>query len=367
MGSNVFQRLSEHISRLAIGPPHNEYLIQILQENLQEQEAELLLLLPTEVAPFKPVTVDELAVRTSIPETQLIETLDRLASRGLLFKGRRSDGEPGYSFLQFGYGMPQAIFWPNEDTPYARRMAELCIRHSSPEVLTEAFGGPGTKVFRWLPVHRRVEYGRQAVLPYARIEEVISRTSEIALVNCNCRVMSRLKGRSPCDYPLDVCMKYDDLAEYVITVGIGRKLSKDEALAVNRKAEEAGCVHFADNLVEGQIRHACNCCPCCCWSLGNYKRRRVPRDLLMACQFIRETDMEACAGCGECVDACPIGAVRMGDTTPEVDLDWCIGCGVCSLSCPTEAITMVRRDAVADPLADMEELSRDRMAQKGPG
>jgi Pyruvate/2-oxoacid:ferredoxin oxidoreductase delta subunit len=366
MGKGIFELLSEHISRLAIGPPYNDHLVQILRENFDEREAEILLTLPTGVAPFKPVTIDEIATSTNISKPELTEILNRLASRGLLFKGRGSDGKTGYSFLQFGYGMPQAIFWPNEDTPTARRMAELCIRHSSSEVLIQAFGGPGTKVFRWLPINRRVEYGRQAVLPYARIEHVILSTTEVALVNCNCRVMSRLKGRAPCDYPLDVCMKYDDLAEYVIDMGIGRKVSKDEAMAISQRAEEAGCVHFADNLVEGEIRHACNCCPCCCWSLGNYKRRRVPRDLLMACQFIRETEMDNCVGCGQCADACPINAVRIEDGTPQVDLNWCIGCGVCSLSCPTGAITMVRREAVAEPLVNMEALSRDRIAQKSP-
>jgi Pyruvate/2-oxoacid:ferredoxin oxidoreductase delta subunit len=364
MGRDVYTCLSEHISKLAVGPPHNDYLIQILRESLSEGEAKLLLNLPTQVAPFEPITAEQLEILVDFSTLKIEETLNRLAERGLLFKGRNKNGEFGYALHQFGFGMPQAIFWPNEDTPYARRMADLCIRHSSSEVLTKAFGGTSTKVFRWIPINRELGANKQAILPYARIDEVIAKTTVIAQVNCNCRVMSRLKGRDPCKYPLDVCMKYDDLAEYVIHVGIGRKLSQDEAMAINRKAEEAGCVHFADNVVEGEIKHACNCCPCCCWALGNYKRRRVPRDLLMACQFVRDTDLETCVGCEACVDACPIDAVEMKNGLPAVDSDWCIGCGVCATNCPTESIKMVRRHDIEEPLPSMKSLSMDRMNQK---
>jgi Pyruvate/2-oxoacid:ferredoxin oxidoreductase delta subunit len=364
MTEDAYTRLAQHLSVLAVGPPYNTYLVDILRESLTREEAEILLVLPTQVAPFEPVSLEEVSSYSEYSEDDLELILDKLAARGMLFKGDDGEGKKGYALHQFGFGMPQAIFWPNEDTPYARRMAELCIRHSSSEVLTKAFGGAGTKVYRWIPTKKSIEFNKQSVLPYANIEEIISNTTVIAGVNCNCRVMSRLKGRDPCGYPLDVCMKYDDLAEYVIDVGIGRRLSKDEAMAVNLKAEEAGCVHFADNVVEGEIKHACNCCPCCCWSLGNFNRRRIPRDLLMACQFIRITDLENCTGCEACVEACPINAVEMKDGFPEVDGDWCIGCGVCNMSCPSDAISMVRREGIENPLPDLKSLSQGRLAEK---
>ncbi|MCJ7595539.1 MAG: 4Fe-4S binding protein [Desulfobacterales bacterium] len=364
MAENVFERLASHMSALAIGPPYNEYLVRILRESLSQKEAEILLFLPTRISPFCPVPLVEIAKQCRYSERELDSILNKLAANGMIFKGDDGKGNKGYCLHQFGYGMPQAIFWPNEDTPYTRRMAEFCIRHSNKEALVKGFGGTGSKVYRWIPINKTLDITIQGILPYARIEEVIAKTTVVAAVNCNCRVMSRLKGRDPCGYPLDVCMKYDDLAEYVIDMQIGRRISKDEALALNKKAEEAGCVHFADNILEGEIKHACNCCPCCCWALGNYKRRRIPRDLLMACQFIRKTDFDECAGCGSCTEACPIDAVKMNDDFPEVDDAWCIGCGVCAGSCPTDAISMVRRDDVADPFPGLKELSQVRLAEK---
>jgi MinD superfamily P-loop ATPase len=77
--------------------------------------------------------------------------------------------------------------------------------------------------------------------------------------------------------------------------------------------------------------------------VGPIKRRKVPRDLIMATYFMRSTEEDACIGCGECVDVCPIDAVELVDDAPVVDEQWCIGCGVCSVRCPSDAITMTMR------------------------
>ena len=364
MATDLYEQLAAHMADLAIGPPYNEYLVQILSESLNPQEAEILFNIPSGIGPFETYSAQAIALKSNFSAEEVDALLSDLALRGLVYRRKGADDQWGYCLHQFGYGMPQAIFWPNEDTPYARKMADLCIRHSRKETLLKAFGGPQSQVYRWFPAGRTIETQKQAVLPYADIENVIAQTDRIAVVNCNCRVMSRLKGRNPCQYPLEVCMKYDDLAEYVIDTGIGRELSTDEALALNRASEEAGCVHFADNVMDGQIKHACNCCPCCCWSLGNYKRRRIPRDLLMACQFIRETDVDGCDGCGLCVEACPIDAVKVTEDTARVDLEWCIGCGVCASSCPNDAIKMVRREDISDPQPGFFELSRQRLDER---
>lgn len=364
MSRDIYERLALHMSKLPIGPPSNSYLAQMLRESLTQREAEILLYLPTELAPMNPLACESIAARVQRPEGEIATILDNLAARGMLYRGQDGEGREGYALHGFGYGMPQAVFWPNEDTPYARRMAELCIKHSTREALIEAFGGTGTKVYRWVPINRTVDRTCQAVLPYANMEKIIAGADVIAVVNCNCRVMSRLRDRKPCAYPLEVCMKYDELAEYVIHMGIGRSISKDESLAINLKAEEAGCVHFADNVIEGEVKHACNCCPCCCWSLGNLKRRRIPRDLIMACQFIRYTDFENCTGCGNCAEACPVDAVAMKNGIPEVDAAWCLGCGLCARSCPNDAVTMIRRDDTEDPLERFESLAMKRLAAK---
>jgi Pyruvate/2-oxoacid:ferredoxin oxidoreductase delta subunit len=150
----------------------------------------------------------------------------------------------------------------------------------------------------------------------------------------------------------------------LIERGLGREISKKEAVEVVRRSEEAGLVHLVDNAREG-IKHTCNCCGCCCWSVGSIRRRTIPRDVLMATYFLRETDEEKCTGCGSCADICPVGCVIMEGDLPVVDRDWCIGCGVCAVPCPTSAVKLVRRPGVVPP-KDFKELHnqilKERMA-----
>ncbi|KIX11241.1 indolepyruvate ferredoxin oxidoreductase subunit alpha [Dethiosulfatarculus sandiegensis] len=106
--------------------------------------------------------------------------------------------------------------------------------------------------------------------------------------------------------------------------------------------ETEGLVHMVDN-AQGGINHTCNCCGCYCWNLELIKRRKIPRDTLMAVHYLRRTEMDACIGCGACGDIYPVDAVTKQDDLPVVDQDWCIGCGACTGPCPTDAISLEAR------------------------
>lgn len=74
-------------------------------------------------------------------------------------------------------------------------------------------------------------------------------------------------------------------------------------------------------------------------------------DLLLALgggKTISSTEIEAsekatideskCTGCGNCVKACPFGAIVMLDHLPTVVSLMCEGCGVCTVVCPVDAV-----------------------------
>ena len=50
-------------------------------------------------------------------------------------------------------------------------------------------------------------------------------------------------------------------------------------------------------------------------------------------------NQESCVGCGACVDACPVNAIKVEDKAVIAEGD-CIECGACVGSCPTEAISL---------------------------
>ena len=51
-------------------------------------------------------------------------------------------------------------------------------------------------------------------------------------------------------------------------------------------------------------------------------------------------DKDTCAGCGACVDSCPVGAITIADDKAVIDEGTCIECGACVGSCPCEAISL---------------------------
>ena len=364
MGEEVYKKLAKHLSSLGMGYPEKEELLDILRENFTPLEAEVALALPTKLIPFEPVPVTRISPHIDIPKEELEKILSNLAQRGLLFSKKMKSGRMGYALQQFGYGFPQTFFWRGVNTPNAKKMAELVAKYSGKEQLREAYGNTETKAFRYIPTSQSIEPEKHAVFPFEMMEEVIQKVRVIALVHCPCRATAHLIGKKRCDHPLENCIKYDELAEYLIEKDIGREITKKEALEVIRKSEEAGLVHLVDNAREG-IKHTCNCCGCCCWSVGTIRRKKIARDVLMATYFLRETDQEKCTGCGACVEICPVNVVKMEGDFPVIDKDWCIGCGVCAVPCPASAVKLVRRsDAI--PPKDFKELHYEILKERKP-
>jgi H+/Na+-translocating ferredoxin:NAD+ oxidoreductase subunit B len=360
---DVYSRLADHLSNVGMGYPVRDTLLDILKENLNPIEAEITLALPEGVIPLSPVSVDEILSRVTIPRSELEPALESLAQNGALYVGTTPTGEKGYALLHVGFGFPQAFFWKGEDTPHARKMAGLVAKYFNTQVTREAFGSE-PKQYRYIPVGKAIKPALNAVFPVQLMEQVIATARRIAVAHCPCRVGYRLVGRG-CEHPTEVCMKFDELADFVIDQGLARELTKEEALDVIRITEEAGLVHFVDNAV-GEIKHNCNCCGCACWNVGNIRRRKIPRDAIMATYFMRDTDSEECSGCGECATICPVQAVEMSDDLPIVDREWCIGCGVCATVCPSDAVVLnVREEKSGEtPAATFRDLHHKILDQK---
>lgn len=362
---DIYGQLAEHLSLLGMGYPPNDDLEAILRANFNPREAEVALALPTRVIPLQPIGIDEIMEAARLPREELEDILEGLARKGLLFSGRTEDGKKGYALQQVGFGFPQSFFWKGEDTPQARKMAVLVVKYFNRKVTEAAYGPAETKPFRYIPVGKSIEFDTQAVYPFHLMEHVIGRATVVAVAHCPCRMTAHLRGRS-CEHPTEVCIKFDDLAEYVIERELAREITKEEALEIIKSSEEAGLVHFVDNAI-GHIKHNCNCCGCACWNVGSIKRRKIPRDVIMATYFIRKTDEDACTGCGECVHVCPVDAVVMEGDFPVVDERWCIGCGVCGAKCPNKGAQLKLRPDRADhiPAHDFAELHERIVEEKG--
>ena len=337
---------------------------ELVRTIFTDKEAQVLITFPISRIPMDLVTLDEIAPKVDLPKEEVSQILETLASKALLYSGNTKNGQKGYSLLRRGYGFTQVFFWKGEKNPQAIKVAEIIKRsyggnllHAPPQ---SENAKNAVKGYRYLPINKSVDIVKQSVYPYEMMEDVIAKTKKIALAHCPCRMRFELSEGKSCGHPLEVCMKFDELAEFLIKSGLGREINKAEALDVIRKSDEAGLVHFVENSKDG-IKHNCNCCGCACWNVGPIKKRMIPRDMMMATYFIRETDTDRCDACNTCVNICPVEAVQIDGDHSSVDKDWCIGCGVCAPRCPNEAITIVRRTDVGTPPEDFETLHNQIM------
>ncbi len=351
---DAYQRLAEHLKDLVMGYPFNDALTDLLKEMFTPAEAEIVLAIPNNLEPLAVVGPEKIVPHTTLPEATVIETLESLAERNLIFSAQTKEGNKGYALLQVGFGIPQTFFWGGKRDDTAKRMAKLILNYFNVPVTREVYGGVPTKSYKYSPANISIDVPMQGVLPFEQMGSIVKAAEKIAVAHCPCRMTASILGRTDCRHSIEVCLKYDELAEFVIDKGLARAISKDEAYHILEGSEKEGLVHMVDN-ARGQIKHTCNCCGHYCWNVGIINRRKIPRDQLMAVYFLRETELDECIGCGACEEICPVNAVAMVDERPQVDLDWCIGCGVCAVSCPAGVISIKRRsdDQAPESFSDL--------------
>ena len=160
-------------------------------------------------------------------------------------------------------------------------------------------------------------------------------------------------------------MSFRTAAEYIIERGLGRRVTKEEAMGIIRQAEEAGLVHATFNTQRLDV--ICNCCRCHCAWLKTALSQPEPSEAILH-TFEPSFDSELCTVCGICVDRCPAGALTLGSAeVPDWNQDRCIWCGVCASGCPEEAITLVEKVGALVPPIDLKTLGemQTRMASQG--
>ncbi len=338
----LYIRLAKHLEYLIMGYPYTDELIDLLVEMFSPTEAQVALAIPNDLEPLAVVSLGHIAARAELPLPEVAEALESMAARNMLFTAPTQDGSTGYALLQVGYGLPQTFFWGGKQDETAKRMAKLVLNYFKVSTTHKVYGGVRTKSYKYTPANLSIEVPMQGVMPHEKIGSIVDTATRIAVAHCPCRMSAKILGRKDCPHSLEVCIKYDELAEFVINKGLAREISSDEAHHILAASEKEGLVHMVDN-AQGQIKHTCNCCGHYCWNVGIIRRRKIPRDQLMAVYFIRETELAECIGCGACADICPVDAVKMVEDKPQVDPDWCIGCGVCAVQCPAGVISISRR------------------------
>jgi Pyruvate/2-oxoacid:ferredoxin oxidoreductase delta subunit len=218
----------------------------------------------------------------------------------------------------------------------------------------------GTPVGRVIPIGRTIEASQKVLAAEEAHEYILNHTEEeLALVPCPCRTRTEKLGTRECKnkFPIGSCIFIGTAALLFETNGLGKRVTKQQAIDYLDEMVELGMVSHTSNTRVGD-RLICLCCECCCSQLRGRTRWDNP-DALSPSNFAPRAG-EDCIGCEACADRCLLDALALDDETGriEVDLDKCLGCGVCTLACPQETLKLhrVERTSIAfETTRDLDE------------
>jgi NAD-dependent dihydropyrimidine dehydrogenase PreA subunit len=349
---DLYTQLRQMLHQHPAGAPESEAFDEILRILFTPQEVEVALGMG-----FRPRSVERIAGAAGVPQDEVRERCESMADKGIVF-AREKGGQMGYALLPTVPGVFEFPFMAGGGTPMHRRLGELWqVYHH--EALGAEFGGSKTPLTRVIPVEETIT-PQVEVLPYEELSKMLDKVETFALAQCACRV-----SVGACENPRDVCLIFDQTAEFLIERQFAQRITRAQAEQVLRRAEEAGLVHTVNNS-QDRLVVVCNCCPCCCTILRGLTQLHNPNAFAKS-RWHAAVDPDECIGCGVCEDErCPVGAVRVVGDAASVTEEDCIGCGLCATTCQTEAISMILRGTpIPAPPTTVSEMGMRVVMEKG--
>ena len=193
-----------------------------------------------------------------------------------------------------------------------------------------------------IPVQRAVRPG-QKILETEEAHKIIDAVSNLSLVPCPCRTRTEKLGIRECksDTPVGFCIMMETSALYFQSIGVGRKVTAEEAKKYFDEMQELGLVGTTENFEEAGHAVICLCCECCCSQLRGRTRWDNP-EAVAPSNFIADSS-DDCIMLRHCVDAASSCIALDEDQLKSVvDAEKCMGCGVCTITCDQEALRLKR-------------------------
>lgn len=289
-----------------------EYMI--LEPVVTEEMAEIGLFLEFR----SPKTAEEVAVLSgkSLEETK--QLLWELALCGACFWGENNGVEEFWLEIWVP-GVMEMMTNNKENVKKYPQIAEAFEAYGRVRGPMSAGNFPvGTGLMRVIPIETAIE-GETRRASYEEISKYLNDNESFSVSDCSCRTTREVMEEGCGHLKEDMCIQMGSAAEYYIRTGRGRRITREEAFEIIKRAEENGLMHQIPNTDGPGFTHAiCNCCGCGCLSLrtaGMFYNNDMVRS-----NYVSKVDEDKCVACGECVQVCPVNALKLGQklctTTP---------------------------------------------------
>ncbi len=127
---------------------------------------------------------------------------------------------------------------------------------------------------------------------------------KLVLGRCSCRASRKAIDDGCADDDFGWCIGVGDFADYCRETGKGHDITKEEALAILKRAEDNGFVHQITNIDgENKIFGICNCNVEICNALRTSQLFNTPN--MSRSAYVAHVEKDKCVACGRCVEYCP--------------------------------------------------------------
>jgi Na+-translocating ferredoxin:NAD+ oxidoreductase subunit B len=348
---DIYEQLREILDSHLSTAPKTKSIDEILRILFSPEEAAVAVSMSHQVK-----TPAGIAQKAGLSEDETRKHLESMADKGII-TSRNRDGEKLYGLVPLVPGVFEVPFMKGGGTPMHERLAQLWE-----EYYHEAFGasiaGNPTPMMRVVAVDKSIP-AKDRIHPYDEVKNFINNAGFISVGHCACRVST-----AKCDNPREVCLCFDDVAEFLVERGFARQIDKEEAMELLDMTEAAGLVHTSFNSGD-KTPLICSCCSCCCHVLrGRIELKH--QHAFEPSRFEALVNSDECTGCSVCIDErCPMKAIEIIDDVAVVNTAECIGCGLCVTGCPAGAIQLVERKQVPSTPATITEMGAKILQEKG--
>ncbi len=279
---------------------------RILEPVVTDEMAEVLLCMKIR----QKITADQVAPLCGKSVERTTELLLELADIGVCFVNN-IEGKDTFWYETWVPGIMEMMVNNKENVAKYPQIAQ-CFDAYGVENGPRSTGSfpPGVGLMRVIPVETAID-GETRRASYEEISKYLNESELFSVSNCSCRTAREAAGEGCGHLKEDMCIQLGHAAEYYIRTGRGRKITREEAFEIIKRAEENGLMHQIPNLDGSGKTHAiCNCCGCSCLALRG-ATMFTNADMVRS-NYVSKVDKDKCVACGECVANCPVNALQLG-------------------------------------------------------